>query len=112
MIIVQTPDVPFPAFVRYAWADNPDVNLVNEAGLPPSSFRTDALPQYPPLFVPASLAPKMEAPEPPVPVDLPAAETVQTQPMAEPIKPFIKPVPETLGAPPPLPGTDAALGDN
>ena len=31
-----------PVAVRYAWADNPDVNLVNHAGLPAVPFRTDA----------------------------------------------------------------------
>ena len=30
-----------PAHVRYAWADNPAVNLVNGDGLPAVSFRTD-----------------------------------------------------------------------
>lgn len=34
--------VPRPVAVRYAWADNPDVNLVNRAGLPAVPFRTDA----------------------------------------------------------------------
>lgn len=33
-----------PAAVRYAWADNPDVNLVNRAGLPAVPFRTDDRP--------------------------------------------------------------------
>ncbi len=33
--------VPDPAHVRYAWADNPAVNLVNGAGLPALPFRTD-----------------------------------------------------------------------
>jgi sialate O-acetylesterase len=30
-----------PLAVRYAWADNPEANLVNRAGLPASPFRTD-----------------------------------------------------------------------
>lgn len=30
-----------PVAVRYAWANNPDVNLVNGAGLPAVPFRTD-----------------------------------------------------------------------
>ncbi|MCE5326633.1 MAG: sialate O-acetylesterase [Planctomycetaceae bacterium] len=30
-----------PKAVRYAWANNPDCNLVNGAGLPASPFRTD-----------------------------------------------------------------------
>lgn len=35
------PDLMAPTVVRYAWADNPEVNLVNSAGLPASPFRTD-----------------------------------------------------------------------
>lgn len=31
-----------PRAVRYAFSDNPDANLVNEAGLPAAPFRTDA----------------------------------------------------------------------
>ena len=34
-----------PVAVRYAWANNPEVNLVNEAGLPAVPFRTDNWPQ-------------------------------------------------------------------
>jgi sialate O-acetylesterase len=30
--------------VRYAWADNPECNLFNKAGLPASPFRTDDWP--------------------------------------------------------------------
>ena len=40
-IVVTSKDVPAPAAVRYAWADNPECNLVNAAGLPASPFRTD-----------------------------------------------------------------------
>ena len=41
-IIVSSPDIPRPAYVRYAWADNPDgANLFNSAGLPAAPFRTD-----------------------------------------------------------------------
>ena len=29
---------------RYAWADNPECNLVNREGLPASPFRTDTWP--------------------------------------------------------------------
>jgi sialate O-acetylesterase len=35
---------PHPAAVRYAWADNPECNLYNKAGLPASPFRTDDWP--------------------------------------------------------------------
>lgn len=35
------PDVPKPVAVRYAWQDNPPVNLVNSDKLPAMPFRTD-----------------------------------------------------------------------
>lgn len=41
-VVVGNPDVKHPVAVRYAWADNPEgCNLVNDAGLPASPFRTD-----------------------------------------------------------------------
>lgn len=40
-VVVSAADVAAPAAVRYAWANNPDCNLVNQAGLPASPFRTD-----------------------------------------------------------------------
>ena len=40
-IIVLSDEVTSPMYVRYAWADNPDVNLYNKEGLPASPFRTD-----------------------------------------------------------------------
>lgn len=41
-IIVWSPQVSNPAFVRYAWADNPvNANVINKEGLPASPFRTD-----------------------------------------------------------------------
>jgi sialate O-acetylesterase len=40
-VVVSSPDVPRPVAVRYGWADNPEVNLYNGAGLPASPFRTD-----------------------------------------------------------------------
>jgi sialate O-acetylesterase len=43
-LLVSSPDVPAPVAVRYAWADNPGVNLVNGAGLPALPFRTDDWP--------------------------------------------------------------------
>ncbi len=43
-IIVTHPTGRKVKYVRYGWADNPDVNLVNAAGLPASPFRTDDLP--------------------------------------------------------------------
>jgi sialate O-acetylesterase len=40
-VVVSSSDVPKPAAVRYAWANDPDCNLYNGAGLPASPFRTD-----------------------------------------------------------------------
>jgi len=40
-VVVSSRQVKDPAAVRYAWANNPDCNLVNRAGLPASPFRTD-----------------------------------------------------------------------
>ena len=40
-VVVSSPEVKSPAAVRYAWANNPDCNLINKAGLPASPFRTD-----------------------------------------------------------------------
>ncbi|MET0552956.1 MAG: sialate O-acetylesterase [Vicinamibacteria bacterium] len=43
-VLVSSPDVPAPVAVRYGWADDPPVNLVNGAGLPALPFRTDDWP--------------------------------------------------------------------
>lgn len=40
-VVVFSPQVPSPRAVRYNWANNPDGNLYNAAGLPASPFRTD-----------------------------------------------------------------------
>jgi len=41
-VVVSSPAVAAPAFVRYAWADNPaGANLSNSEGLPAAPFRTD-----------------------------------------------------------------------
>jgi sialate O-acetylesterase len=40
-VVVSSGQVSKPVAVRYAWADNPTVNLVNGAGLPAAPFRTD-----------------------------------------------------------------------
>ena len=40
-IIVWSEEVKNPKYVRYGWADNPDVNVCNKEGLPASPFRTD-----------------------------------------------------------------------
>ena len=44
-LTLHCPEVPKPVAVRYAWANNPEVNLVNGAGLPAVPFRTDNWPQ-------------------------------------------------------------------
>jgi sialate O-acetylesterase len=41
-VILWSDRVLHPQAVAYAWKDNPDVNLVNAAGLPAVPFRTDA----------------------------------------------------------------------
>jgi sialate O-acetylesterase len=40
-IVVSSPEVPDPKYVRYGWAWNPIVNLYNREGLPAITFRTD-----------------------------------------------------------------------
>ena len=40
-ILVSSPQIAAPRSARYGWADNPEVNLYNKAGLPASPFRTD-----------------------------------------------------------------------
>ncbi|HLK58010.1 MAG TPA: hypothetical protein VKU00_15690, partial [Chthonomonadaceae bacterium] len=40
-VVVSSPRVSHPKYVRYAWANNPVANLYNKAGLPASPFRTD-----------------------------------------------------------------------
>lgn len=41
-VVLSNEAVPAPKAVRYAWANNPDVNLFNSDGLPANPFRTDA----------------------------------------------------------------------
>jgi len=41
VVVVSSPQVPYPVAVRYAWGDNPEVSLYNAEGLPASPFRTD-----------------------------------------------------------------------
>jgi sialate O-acetylesterase len=43
-VLVWSSQVPQPVAVRYAWSDNPIVNLHNAAGLPAVPFRTDNFP--------------------------------------------------------------------
>ena len=40
-VVVYSDKVAHPKAVRYAWADNPECNVVNSAGLPVVPFRTD-----------------------------------------------------------------------
>jgi sialate O-acetylesterase len=40
-VLVQSPKVPEPVAVRYAWHDVQDANLYNGAGLPAAPFRSD-----------------------------------------------------------------------
>jgi sialate O-acetylesterase len=47
-VIVSNAAIKEPVAVRYAWADNPEGNLVNEGGLPAAPFRSDKWPQTPP----------------------------------------------------------------
>jgi sialate O-acetylesterase len=51
-VLISSPQVANPVAVRYGWANNPDCNLVNSAGLPASPFRTDDWPQQLPPPVP------------------------------------------------------------
>ncbi|MGA2854664.1 MAG: sialate O-acetylesterase [Verrucomicrobiota bacterium] len=41
-VVVNSPEVPQPVAVRYGWANVPEGNLFNGAGLPATPFRTDA----------------------------------------------------------------------
>jgi sialate O-acetylesterase len=43
-VVVMSPKISKPVAVRYGWADNPVVNLYNQAGFPASPFRTDDWP--------------------------------------------------------------------
>jgi sialate O-acetylesterase len=46
-VVVSSPQVARPAFVRYGWADYPTGNLFNKEGFPTTPFRTDG----PPLVI-------------------------------------------------------------
>ncbi|MDP6358583.1 MAG: sialate O-acetylesterase, partial [Planctomycetota bacterium] len=43
-IVLRAHAVKIPVAVRYAWAQNPDCNLINSVGLPAVPFRTDDWP--------------------------------------------------------------------
>jgi sialate O-acetylesterase len=57
-VTLRSAAVTAPEFVRYAWSANPDVNLVNAAGLPAAPFRTDDLPVKGREFLPVELPAK------------------------------------------------------
>ena len=40
-VVIESKEVPDPIAVRYAFADNPEVNLYNSANIPVAPFRTD-----------------------------------------------------------------------
>ena len=62
-VVVSSPQVAQPLYVRYGWANVVRANLYNKEGLPASPFRTDNLPM-PPLPAPAAPA-KLPAPKSP-----------------------------------------------
>jgi len=41
-VVVYHENIKYPAHVRYAWSDNPDVSLFNKDGFPAQPFRTDS----------------------------------------------------------------------
>ena len=42
-VVLSSPEVPEPRYVRYGWQDVPAVNLYNAAGLPASPFSSEEL---------------------------------------------------------------------
>ena len=58
-VILSHPAIQKPVAVRYAWANNPEVNLINGTGLPTAPFRTDDWPMDN-----ASMPPKTGAAKP------------------------------------------------
>jgi sialate O-acetylesterase len=46
-VLVWSDQVPNPVAVRYAWAQNPQVNLYNKEGFPAVPFRTQDWPVVP-----------------------------------------------------------------
>lgn len=42
-LVISSPEVIEPLYVRYAWSNTAEATLFNKAGLPASSFRTDSL---------------------------------------------------------------------
>jgi sialate O-acetylesterase len=52
-VVVSSPQVPNPVAVRFAWANNPAMNLYNKEGFPAEPFRTDNWSFVPPPPAPA-----------------------------------------------------------
>jgi sialate O-acetylesterase len=46
-VSVSSPRVPAPLYVRYAWPNAPDATLMDSAGLPASTFTSEAVPALP-----------------------------------------------------------------
>lgn len=46
-VLVWSPQISHPMFVRYAWGENPTCNLANASDLPAAPFRTDNSPLLP-----------------------------------------------------------------
>jgi sialate O-acetylesterase len=46
-VTVESPQVPAPSYVRYAWPNAPDATLMDSAGLPASTFTSEAVPAPP-----------------------------------------------------------------
>lgn len=46
-VVVSSPKVQGPVYVRYGWANAPAVNLYNQAGLPASPFTSEKMPPRP-----------------------------------------------------------------
>jgi len=53
---VSSGDVPTPVMLRYAYDDNPDVNVINAHGLPLAPYRSDSLPVPTSELTPIQLA--------------------------------------------------------
>ena len=70
-ILLKADGVQKPVAVRYAWANSPEVNLVNQAGLPAVPFRTDDWPQVEPAPLPVVPAAKPSPSVAPTPAPSP-----------------------------------------
>ena len=53
-VIIWNEKTPHPAFVRYAWGDNPECNLYTNDGLPATPFRTDTFAEITPAATPVA----------------------------------------------------------